>query len=79
MLVDSHCHLDFPNLSQDLDDVVARASRAGVQRMVTISTRIRQMQAVLDIVERYETVYGSVGTRPHYADEDRDIPVSHIV
>ncbi len=79
MLVDSHCHLDFPNLSRDLDDVVSRAARAGVGSMVTISTRIRQFQAVLGIAERYDNIYCSVGTHPHYADEERDIPVERIV
>ena len=78
MLVDSHCHLDFPKLSRELDDVVSRAARAGVGCMVTISTRVRQLEAVLDIVERYDAVYCSVGTHPHCADEDRDIPVVAI-
>ncbi|MGI9382096.1 MAG: TatD family hydrolase [Methyloligellaceae bacterium] len=79
MLVDSHCHLDFPKLAEELDAVIARAGRAGVGLMVTISTRIRQFPGVLAIAERYDNVYCSVGTHPHNADEELDIPVSEIV
>ena len=79
MLVDSHCHLDFPKLAAELDEVIARAGRAGVGLMVTISTRIRKFPEVLAIAERYDNVYCSVGTHPHNADEELDIPVSEIV
>ena len=49
MLVDTHCHLDFETLSNELDDVVDRAHKAGVTRMVTISTLVRDMKKLLDI------------------------------
>jgi TatD DNase family protein len=70
MLVDSHCHLDFPELAAELDEVVARARRAGVGRMVTISTRLDQFDGVRSIAERYPDVYCSVGVHPHEAGED---------
>jgi TatD DNase family protein len=70
MLVDSHCHLDFPDFSNELDDVVARARAAGVARMVTISTRVHRFADVLAIAERFADVCCSVGTHPHYAHED---------
>jgi TatD DNase family protein len=79
MLVDSHCHLDFPDFSDEIDAVVARAQAAGVARIVTISTRIRRHVEVLAIAERFPQVYCSIGTHPHYAHEELDIPVEELV
>ena len=73
MLVDSHCHLDFPDFAPDLDAIVARAAAAGVGRMVTISTRVRRLDQLLAITERYDNVFCSVGTHPHHADEEDGI------
>lgn len=70
MLVDSHCHLDFPDFADELDAVVARAEAAGVGRMVTISTRVREHAKLLAIAERFSNVYCSVGTHPHHANEE---------
>jgi TatD DNase family protein len=70
MLVDSHCHLDFPEFAPELDEVVARARRAGVGRMVTICTRLDQFDRVRAIAERFPEVYCSVGVHPHEAGED---------
>ena len=60
MLVDSHCHLDFPDFAEDLDGIVARAAAAGVGRLVTISTRVRRLPELLAIAERFENVFCSV-------------------
>lgn len=79
MLVDSHCHLDFPDFSSELDDVVARAEGAGIKHMLTICTRVRKFHEVLAIAERFSNVTCSVGTHPHSASEERDIPVKEIV
>jgi TatD DNase family protein len=79
MLVDSHCHLDFPDFANELDAVVARAGAAGVARMVTISTRVRRFAGVLSIAERFPEVYCSVGTHPHYAHEELDVTVDDLV
>ncbi len=73
MLVDSHCHLDFPDFAAELDAVVARARAAGIGRMVTISTRVRRHAQVLAIAERFPDVFCSVGTHPHHAHEELDI------
>jgi TatD DNase family protein len=70
MLVDSHCHLDFPEFAPELDDVVARARRAGIARMVTICTRLDQFDRVRAIAERFPEVYCSVGVHPHEAGDD---------
>lgn len=79
MLVDSHCHLDFPDFSEELDDVVARAEAAGLGRMVTICTRVRKFQQVLAVAERFENVFCSVGTHPHNAHEELDISKQEII
>lgn len=80
MLIDHHCHLDFPDFAEERDAVVARAVAAGVGGMVTISTRIRRFEAeVLAIAQAYDNVYCSVGTHPHNAHEEVDIPVADIV
>src|SRR5215831_20618617 len=77
-LVDSHCHLDFPDFAGELDAVVARAEAAGIGRIVTISTRIRQHDGVLNIAERFPSVYCSVGTHPHHAHEELDVTASDL-
>jgi TatD DNase family protein len=79
MLIDHHCHIDRPEFAKDLDGVVARAHAAGVAMMVNISTRIRKFDHLISVVERYPTVFGTVGTHPHYAHEELDIPASEIV
>src|SRR5713101_1677655 len=79
MLIDSHCHLDFPDFAGELDDVVARARAAGIARIVTISTRVKRHAEVLAIAERFPQVYCSVGTHPHYAHEELDIPVEELI
>jgi TatD DNase family protein len=79
MLVDSHCHLDFPDFADDLDAIVARAEAAGIGRIVTISTRVRRLPALLGITERFPNVYCSVGTHPHQADEEDGISPDELV
>jgi TatD DNase family protein len=79
MLVDSHCHLDFPDFADDLDGVVARAEAAGVARMVTISTRVKRLDALLDIAGPFPNVYCSVGTHPHNADEEDGIAAEKLI
>jgi TatD DNase family protein len=79
MLVDSHCHLDFPDFADDLDSIVARAATAGIGRIVTISTRVRRLGELLAITERFPNVYCSVGTHPHHADEEDGIAANELI
>jgi TatD DNase family protein len=79
MFVDSHCHLDFPDFDEDRDAVVARARAAGVEVMLTISTRVRQIDALKAMASRYNRIYCSVGTHPHHADEELDVTVEELV
>ena len=79
MLIDSHCHLDFPHFAAELDAVVARARAAGIERMVTIFTRVQRQPRLLAIAERFPDVFCSVGTHPHYAHEDLDVMAADLV
>src|ERR1700676_1818401 len=79
MLVDSHCHLDFPDFADDLENIVARATAAGIGRIVTISTRVKRLSALLAITERFPEVYWSVGTHPHQADEEDGISAAELI
>jgi TatD DNase family protein len=79
MLVDSHCHLDFPDFRNELDDVVARARQAGIGRMVTISTRVRRQLDLIAIVDQFPEVFCSVGTHPHHAHEELDIGAPELI
>ena len=79
MLIDTHCHLDFPDFAEELDQVVARAHEAGVKQMVTISTRVRRLPQLLEICARFPSVYCSVGTHPNNADEELDVTADELV
>ena len=78
-LVDSHCHLDFEDFAPERDAVVARAVDAGVGLMVTISTRVRQFDRILALVERYPNVFGTVGTHPQNAHEELDVTADDLI
>ena len=79
MLIDSHCHLDFEALANDIDGVLARAEAAGVTGMVTISTYVEKFSTYAAIAERYANVWCSVGTHPHHADQELHIQVDDLV
>lgn len=78
-LVDSHCHLDFPEFEPERDDIVARAGAQGVGLMVTISTYISKLPSILAIAERYSNVFASVGTHPLNAGSEPDVPTQDII
>lgn len=78
MLIDSHCHLDFPDFAEERAAIVARAHAAGVGRMVTISTRVKRFEQVKAIAEEFDTVWCSVGTHPHNAAEELDVSVDDL-
>ncbi|MEO5374641.1 MAG: TatD family hydrolase [Alphaproteobacteria bacterium] len=79
MLVDSHCHLDFPDYAKDVDDVVERARRAGVGLMLTICTHVTKFPQVLAVAERYPEVYCTVGIHPHEAGREPEVDAAHLM
>jgi TatD DNase family protein len=79
MLVDSHCHLDFPDFAEELDDVVARARAAGVGTIQTICTRMTKFEEIRALAHRFDDMYCSVGVHPHNVEEEGVVPSAEIV
>lgn len=79
MLVDSHCHLDFPDFAEERDAIVQRALDLGVVRLVTICTRVRKLDGIIGIAERYDSVFASVGTHPNNAHEELDVTADDLI
>jgi TatD DNase family protein len=78
-IVDSHCHLDFPQLLGELDAVIARARAAGVTRMVTICTKLREAPRVQAIAEAHEGVFFAAGTHPMNAAAEPMASVAELL
>jgi TatD DNase family protein len=79
LIVDSHCHLDYDGIYENLPAVLQRAEDSGVGLVLSISSRIRSFSKILGIAETHENVFCTVGTHPHNAHEELDIPISEIV
>lgn len=79
MLVDSHCHLDFPAFADDFPAMLERARAAGVRTLQTISTRLATVDAILDVASRDPNIWCSVGLHPHEAATEEDVSPDRIV
>jgi TatD DNase family protein len=79
VLIDSHCHLDFPDFASERDAVVERARAAGLKRIITISTRTEAFDSIRLIAETYPEVFCTVGTHPHHAHEEAEVPQDRLV
>lgn len=79
MLIDSHCHLDFPEFAPERDAIVARAKEAGVGRLITISTHVARYETYRAIADAYDNVWFTVGTHPHQAHEEPDVSIEELV
>jgi len=79
MLIDSHCHLDFPDFENERDAIIERAASAGVVRLITISTRVDRFAEVRALADQYPAVFCSVGTHPHQAHEEPEASVDTLV
>jgi TatD DNase family protein len=78
-IVDSHCHLDYKGLVEDLPGVLERAEGAGVGLMLTIGTRVKQADAILKIAEAHPNVWCTIGTHPHHAAEEPDVTAQQLI
>ena len=79
LIVDSHCHLDYEGLTQQLPAVLARAREQGVGLMLSISSRVKNFPRLLAIAEAHDNVFCTVGTHPHNAHEELDVTVADLV
>lgn len=79
LITDSHCHLDFPDFDNEHDDLIARAAEAGVGRMVTICTRLKNEPKVRALAEKYAPVFYAAGTHPMSAAEEPLATVEELV
>ncbi|MEX1147175.1 MAG: TatD family hydrolase [Sphingomonadales bacterium] len=79
MLVDSHCHLNYKGLSDDVDGAIARARNAGVGALLTINTRLDEFDDVLAIAKAHDNVFCSVGVHPHEAENHAQVSVDDLL
>ncbi len=69
MLIETHAHLDYPDFANDLDDVIRRATEAGVTRIITIGTSIESSRRAVELAEKYPSVYAAIGVHPTNAEQ----------
>ena len=72
MLIDSHCHLSYPGLFEQVPDVISRAAAAGVMRMITIGTHLADHQKALGLAKTHPQVFAALGIHPHHAAETEE-------
>lgn len=78
-IVDSHCHLNYKGIIEQQGDVVQRARDAGVGCMLAINTKLKEYEQIVEIVETYPDVYGSVGIHPHEAENEPDVALEALL
>ncbi|MFA5411178.1 MAG: TatD family hydrolase [Candidatus Omnitrophota bacterium] len=69
MLIDTHCHLDFPEFDPDRDEVIRRAKNEGVGCIINIGSSLEGSERGVELAKEYDSVYASVGLHPHEADK----------
>ncbi len=79
MLVDSHCHLDFPDFTPERDAVVERAGEAGIGWMLTICTHVSRFDQVKAVAEAYPNVFCTVGIHPHEAGSEPPTSAAELI
>ena len=79
MIIDSHCHLTYEPMSNALTETIHRAVNDGVKYMLTISTEDKSFNDILNIVSKYENVYGTYGIHPHEAKLHQNIKKKKII
>ena len=81
MLIETHAHLDYPDFASDFDEVLGRATEAGVTRIITIGTSIESSRRAVDLAEKYPNIFAVIGVHPTYAaeaDEDAITPLREL-
>jgi TatD DNase family protein len=70
-MIDSHCHLDHEPLLSDLSNVIKRSKEAGIKKLLTISTSFESFSRIINIVNKDEMIFGTIGIHPHETDKDK--------
>jgi TatD DNase family protein len=78
MLIETHAHLDYPDFANDLDDVIRRATEAGVTRIITIGTSVESSRRAVDLAEKYRNVFAVIGVHPTYVAEAGDDVIASL-
>ena len=79
MIADSHCHLDYSNLYDQLDGVVKRAQLNQVKYLLTICTTLESFEKIKLIIEKYEDIYGTFGIHPHESKKYQNVDLDYIL
>ena len=79
MIIDSHCHLTYEPMSSSLDEIIKRANTDGVKFLLTISTENKSFRNIIDIINKYQCVYGTYGIHPHEAKKHTNIKSKNII
>lgn len=79
MIVDSHCHLNYGTMMDDMDGVMARAKEAGVETMLAINARLSEYDDVLALAEKFDHVFATVGSHPHEAEKEPDVQAGELI
>jgi TatD DNase family protein len=72
MLIDTHAHLDYPDFANDLDELLRRANREGVERIITIGTSLESSRRAIELAEKHSAVFAAIGVHPTFVDEAED-------
>jgi len=78
MLIETHAHLDYPDFANDFDDILRRATEAGVTRIITIGTSVESSQRAVDLAEKYPNIYAVIGVHPTYVEEAGEDVISPL-
>lgn len=68
MLIDTHCHLDFPEFDNDREEVIQRSKETDIDYIINIGSTLKSSQASVELARKYEFIYAAVGVHPHDAD-----------
>ena len=79
MISDSHCHLDYPNLYENLNIVIQRANRNKVNKLLTVCTTLESFDKIKIIIEKYRNIYGTFGIHPHETKNYTNVDLNFIL
>ena len=78
-LIDTHCHLNFPQFRNNLDEIVERAIKSGISKIVTISIKLSEINDIISITNKYSHIYNSVGVHPHECKNYKDLSLNDLI